>query len=482
MGRKTSGQQVGLQSIGNVQANANTLTTTQTNQDLTIAPNGTGTLFANSDFTILNQGDLRLRESSGNGTNYIAQHAAASMAANYTITWPDAVAATTGFVLSSDTSGNLSWVSAAGQIPVADPGSTATVHYPLFGTNAGSVPTVLSPQARSNLKFIPSTGELEATIGHFDDVIGSSANSGTLTIRGTSSATKATASVRMTDNVSSSSTTTGTLVVTGGVGVSGRATIDNISVTANTNSSSTTSGSLTVTGGIGATGNIYASAFYGSGANLTGLALAGRLLSVNVYTTQNGQWNSVSSSGTSATWNRPAGCTNVLVYVTGGGGGCRHNNNDYRGAGGGGGATAIRWLDVTNTSSVSVNVGGGGGHNYGGRGNTGGTSTFGPFVTATGGQGGITDNPYEGGPGGDASGGDINLPGGGGEMSHGSNREGGGGMSFWFKAGSHHMNQNSNIEMLHGQWGSGGSYGYYSDRNAGYGNGGGGAVIVYNYS
>ena len=205
-------------------------------------------------------------------------------------------------------------------------------------------------------------------------------------------------------------------------------------------------------------------------------------MSVNVYTTQNGQWNSVSSSGTSGTWNRPSGCTNVLVYVTGGGGGCRHNNNAYRGAGGGGGATAIKWLDVTNISSVSVTAAGGGTHNYGGRGNTGGTSSFGPFVTATGGQGGITDNPYEGGPGGDASGGDVNLPGGGGEMSHGADREGGAGMSFWFKAGSHHMNQNSNIEMLHGQWGGGGAYGYYSDRNAGFGNGGGGCVIVYNYS
>jgi hypothetical protein len=482
MGRRTSGQQVGLQSIGNIQGNANTLTTTQPNQDLTIAPNGSGAVFASSDFTIQNQSDLRLRELSVNGTNYIAQQAAANMAANYTITWPAAVSGSNGFVLSSDTNGVLSWVSAAGQIPVSDPGATATVHYPLFGTDAGSVPTVLSPQARSNLRFVPSTGELEATIGHFDDLIGSTANSGFITIRGTTSATKATSSVRMTDGVASSSVDTGTLVVTGGVGVSGRATINNISVTAGTASSSTTSGSLTVSGGIGATGNIYASSFFGDGANLSGIPTRGRLLSVNVYTTQNGQWNSVSSGGTSATWNRPAGCTNVLVYVTGGGGGCRHVNNSYRGAGGGAGATAIRWLDVTNTSSVSVNVGGGGGHNYGGRGNTGGTSTFGPFVTATGGQGGITDNPYEGGPGGDASGGDINLPGGGGEMAHGADREGGGGVSFWFKAGSHHMNQNSNIEMLHGQWGSGGSYGYYSDRNAGFGNGGGGCVIVYNYS
>ena len=225
MGRRTSGQQVGLQAIGNVQANANTLTTTQTNQNLTLDPNGTGTVEVNSSITITgdlsmaNQGDIRLLEASGNGTNYIAQQAAASMAANYTVTWPDAVAGTNGFVLSSDTSGNLSWTSAGGNIPVSDPGSTATVHYPFFGTASGSLPTSLSPLARTNLAFVPSTGELLHPI-----LSGASTNSATLTIRGTSSATKATASVLMTDGVASSSTTTGTLVVTGGVGISGQLT------------------------------------------------------------------------------------------------------------------------------------------------------------------------------------------------------------------------------------------------------------------
>jgi hypothetical protein len=235
MGRRTSGQTVGFQTIGNVQANANTLTTTQTNQNLTIDPNGTGTvdiqtsISITGDVSIANQGDLRLLEASGNGTNYIAQQAAASMAANYTITWPAAVSGTSGFFLSSDTSGNLSWTSAAAGIPVGDSGSTATVHYLLFGTNAGAVPTTLSPLARSTLAFVPSTGILTSTggfVGSTHD--GSTANSGTVTIRGTSSATKAAASVLMTDGVASSSTATGTLVVTGGVGISGQMTATSI--------------------------------------------------------------------------------------------------------------------------------------------------------------------------------------------------------------------------------------------------------------
>jgi len=228
MGRRTSGQTTGLQSIGNVQASAGTLSTSQANQDLTLDPNGTGTvavaadISVTGDLTIANQGDLRLREAVGNGTNYIAQQAAANMAANYTITWPAAVSSTAGFVLSSDASGNLSWSSAGGNIPVTDPGASATVHYPFFGTASGAVPTTLSPNARTNLAFVPSTGELTATVGSFANVYGSTSNSGTITIRGTSAGTKAGASVLLTDNVASSSTITGTLVVTGGIGVSGR--------------------------------------------------------------------------------------------------------------------------------------------------------------------------------------------------------------------------------------------------------------------
>jgi hypothetical protein len=98
------------------------------------------------------------------------------------------------------------------------------VHYPLFGTAAGAIPTTLSPLVRSNLTFVPSTGELFSDIGRHPNVIGSASNSGTITIRGTSAGTKATASVLMSDNVASTTTGTGTLVVTGGVGVSGQLT------------------------------------------------------------------------------------------------------------------------------------------------------------------------------------------------------------------------------------------------------------------
>lgn len=209
--------------MGSFNMTTNTLSTLGTDENIILDPNGNGIIELDGNVQIRNQGDLRLLESSGNGTNYIALQAAANMTANYTITWPAAVTGTNGFFLSSDTSGNLSWSSAAGGISVTDPGAVATAYYPFFGTNAGAVPTTFGPNARSNLSFIPSTGTLIASI--FQGAVdGSSSGGGTLTIRGTSNASKATASVLMTDGVASSTTTTGTLVVTGGVGISGQMT------------------------------------------------------------------------------------------------------------------------------------------------------------------------------------------------------------------------------------------------------------------
>jgi hypothetical protein len=224
MGRRTSGGTVGQEKIGNISASGATLTTSQLNQDLTLDPNGTGGVIVVADITVADQGDLRLREATANGSNYIALQAASTMAANYTLTFPAAVAASAGFVLTSDATGVLSWASAGGNISVADPGASATIHYPFFGTASGSLPTTLAPLARTNLAFVPSTGELTSTIGSFANVYGGTANGATVTIRGTSSGTKGTASVLMTDNVASSTTATGTLVVTGGVGVSGQLT------------------------------------------------------------------------------------------------------------------------------------------------------------------------------------------------------------------------------------------------------------------
>ena len=228
MGRKVSIGIVGSGGgLGTIVASGtgNTLTTAVTNQNLIIDPNGTGITQIVGAAQLNAQSELRLADT--DSSNYIAQKAAGTIAANYTLTWPAAVTSVAGYALTSGTDGTLSWTSlASGGVAISDPGSTATVHYPVFLTNAGSITSgqVTGFNNRSNLSFVPSTGELTATALNAANHYGSTANSGTITIRGTTSGTKATASVLMTDAVASTTTATGTLVVTGGVGVSGQLT------------------------------------------------------------------------------------------------------------------------------------------------------------------------------------------------------------------------------------------------------------------
>ena len=199
----------------------------------------------------------------------------------------------------------------------------------------------------------------------------------------------------------------------------------------------------------------------GSGANLTNipagqltgeLSIPAGLVSIQTFTTAG-----------SYTWTKPSGIKRVRVFVTGGGGGGGSHNTDDAQGGGGAGGTAIKIIDVTSVSSVSVTIGGGGTGSVGddnNGGNAGGTSSFGSYCSATG--GGKPENWAIGGVPGEGIGGDINLLGGGGicgNIDGGNNEESGGtgGSSYW--GGGNH----------------GGSYWLARDENAGApGSGGGG--------
>jgi len=101
--------------VGQLSIDQNTVSTVDPNASLTLTANGTGTIIAqqstsiNGDLTIANQGDLRLSEQTANGVNYVALQAAATMATNYTITLPSAVAIAANSVLQSNTNGETSW-------------------------------------------------------------------------------------------------------------------------------------------------------------------------------------------------------------------------------------------------------------------------------------------------------------------------------------------------------------------------------------
>ena len=105
----------------------------------------------------------------------------------------------------------------------------------------------------------------------------------------------------------------------------------------------------------------------------------------------------------SYTWTVPDGVKKVHVIVIGGGGGAGFY---IRGGGGGGGGGYAEKLCSINDSSIPITVGAGGnGASSHGDGSTGGTSSFGSYVSATGGIGGST---WLGMPGGNGIGGDFN--------------------------------------------------------------------------
>ena len=128
------------------------------------------------------------------------------------------------------------------------------------------------------------------------------------------------------------------------------------------------------------------------------------------------------SSGT-FTWTAPAGVTSVTVKVIGAGGA---GGNDYGGGpspgGGGGGGGAMGTYTVIPGTGYAVTIGAGGTPS----GNpNGGSSSFGSFLSATGGAAGGSDPNRSGGAGGVGAGGStLNGTGGAGGMGESDNQSG----------------------------------------------------------
>ena len=182
-----------------------------------------------------------------------------------------------------------------------------------------------------------------------------------------------------------------------------------------------------------------------------------------------GGFKSMQVFTSSGTYTKPSGINLIKVFVTGGGGGAYNG----RGGGGAGGGTAIEVIDVSSLSSTVAVTVGTGGTAATNKGNTGGTSSFGSYCSATCGGGGVehdTGGSFYPGNGGEGSGGDINLKGGGAETDQASR----GGNSFWAGGG-----RGSNIDGTYhhgqpGQTGSGGGGGW----SGGTGKSGGNGIVV----
>jgi hypothetical protein len=117
-----------------------------------------------------------------------------------------------------------------------------------------------------------------------------------------------------------------------------------------------------------------------------------------------------------ATWTKPTGLKAVEVTVVGGGGAGRPTEA-FGASGGGGGGTSILYLPAPSVPGpISVTVGAGG---SGPTATAGGTSSFGPLASATGGAASVaapapppSPGIGPGGAGGAGSGGTVNIPGG----------------------------------------------------------------------
>jgi hypothetical protein len=179
----------------------------------------------------------------------------------------------------------------------------------------------------------------------------------------------------------------------GAVSVAGTLAIAN----GGTGSTSTTYCSLTANvtgtlpvanGGTGATTFTTNSVVLGNGTSALNANLVAPGTSGNVLTSNGSTWTSAAAGGgqlktdiftSPGTWTKPASASFVTVTVVGGGGGA------FISEAGSGGLAIASNVPVSAPVSVTVGAGGNGGSD---RGQSGGTSSFGPAVSATGGTGG----------------------------------------------------------------------------------------------
>ncbi len=173
---------------------------------------------------------------------------------------------------------------------------------------------------------------------------------------------------------------------------------------------------------------------------------------------------------TNATWTKPVGLKYIVVEMVGGGG----NGGNTSGASGGGGGGAggysrkiITALALGSTESITV-------------GTTGGTSSFGIHLQAS---GGTNANDQAGGNGGSGSGGDFNAQGGDGANGDpaGNSTGGKGGSSLLGGGGKAGSANNSN--GLNGKNYGGGGGGAHDDGTGSQsgGSGASGVVLITEY-
>jgi len=135
----------------------NVLSTLETNTDIRLEPSGSGKVVADSDLRISSGNSLEIMsDSSSNSVNLVAP---SGMSANFDLTLPS-IDGANGTVLSTDGSGNLTFVDVA--VEINNQTADTSTYYPTMSTSTTGGITDLSVSS-SKMSFQPSSGTLTVT-------------------------------------------------------------------------------------------------------------------------------------------------------------------------------------------------------------------------------------------------------------------------------------------------------------------------------
>ena len=161
MGRRVSSGVVGGTGLGSLSVVSSTISSTTTNGDITLDPNGAGLIQLESDTQLKAQADLRFADA--DSSNYVAIQSPTTIASNYTLTLPASVSASNGLALVSDTGGVLSWAAAGAAL--TDNNTDSGTNYITFTTStSGNLTAARVASTTRALTYQPSTGTLSTTL------------------------------------------------------------------------------------------------------------------------------------------------------------------------------------------------------------------------------------------------------------------------------------------------------------------------------
>lgn len=189
MPRKISSGKVGRSILGSIVSEDNSLQSVVLNESIVLSPNGTGIVESTTDFQLNATNAVRFADL--DSSNYVALKAPDTVSSNVTLVLP-AAAGNANDVLRTDANGNLSFTPPALTVTNRTAADGNTYYITMSDGTSGTEDTLSVASGR--LEFVPNPGRLSA------------------------------AEIRSTSSTASTTTSSGSLVVTGGVGVGGQLT------------------------------------------------------------------------------------------------------------------------------------------------------------------------------------------------------------------------------------------------------------------